>query len=101
MSGSRIREAGGRVAPPEKYLVGLGDDTIDDLGGRRNVMDEPDGLAGNDRRDVEIAGGLGVGVFGGDRFDILQQFEFAAAPAPRMIVDQAAPVERRRPDIVA
>jgi hypothetical protein len=64
-------------------------------------MYEADSLAGNDSRDVEIAGGLGISVFGGNRFDVLQQFEFAAGPAPRVLVDQAASVERCGPDIVA
>jgi hypothetical protein len=60
-------------------------------------MDQPDGFSGNDRRDVEIAGGSGACVFGGHGRHILQQFQFTAGPATRVIVDQAASVERRRP----
>jgi len=41
-------------------------------------MDQPHGFSSNHRRDIEIAGSLGRRIFGGDRADILQQFEFAA-----------------------
>ena len=61
-------------------------------------MDQPNGFSGNHGRNIEIAGGFGRRIFGGDRAHILQQFEFAAGPATRMIVDQAASRERRRPD---
>jgi hypothetical protein len=50
---------------------------------------------------IEIAGRLRRGIFGRDRVDVLQKFDLASDPAPRMIVDQAAAVKRRRPDIVA
>jgi len=63
-------------------------------------MDQPNGFAGNDSRNIEIAGGLGRGIFGCDRLCILQELNFAAGPAPRMIVDQAAPGKRCRPDVV-
>ena len=64
-------------------------------------MDQPNGLTGDDGGDIEIAGGPGCGIFGRDRMDVLQKFEFAPHPAPRVMVDQAAAVERRRPDVVA
>ena len=47
-------------------------------------MDQPNGFPGNHGRNIEIAGGLGRRIFGGDRAHILQQFEFAAGPATRM-----------------
>ena len=64
-------------------------------------MDQPDGFACNDGGDIEIACGLRRRIFGRDRFDILHELDLAAHPAARMIVDQAAAGERRRPDIVA
>src|SRR5688500_2668604 len=32
-------EGRGRITPPGQYLVGLGDDTIDNVGRRRDIMD--------------------------------------------------------------
>src|SRR5882672_1122620 len=90
----------GGVSPSAEDLVGFGDDPVNDLGRRRNVMDQADALAGKDAGDVEIPGRTGSGIFGGNRVDVLQQFDLASHPAPRMIVDQGAAVERRRPDIV-
>ena len=40
--------------------------------GRRNIMDQADGLAGNDGGNVEISRRLRRRVFGGDRLDVLQ-----------------------------
>src|ERR1700754_3656857 len=39
---------GDEIAPAEQQLLCLGDDAFDDFGGRRDIMDQPDGLAGND-----------------------------------------------------
>src|SRR6476646_6379918 len=93
-------QRGGRVALSEKYMVCLGDDSIDDLGSLGNVMDQPNAFTGHDSRNIEIAGGLGRGVFGGDVPYILQELEFAASPAPRMIVNQAASGKWCRPHAV-
>ena len=50
----------------------------------------------------KLPAALRRGIFGGDRLDILHAVRFLAPdPAARMIVDQAAAGERRRPDIVA
>src|SRR5947207_7760863 len=78
------RASGGadEIAASEQGLLGLGHDAIDDLGGVRNIMDQPDGFSGDDRGDIEIAGGFGRHIFGGDRVDVLHQFDFAADPAP-------------------
>src|ERR1700710_2973228 len=80
------RASGGadEIAASEQSLLGLGDDTVDDLGCPANIMDQPDGFAGDDRGDIEIAGGLRRRIFGGDRVDVLHQLDFAADPAPRM-----------------
>src|SRR5215216_7861067 len=51
------------IATSEQDLLGFGDDAADDLGRRRNIVDQADGLACDDRRDVEIAGGFGGRVF--------------------------------------
>ena len=64
-------------------------------------MDQPDGFAGNDGGDIEIAGRLRRGIVGCDRSARLHQLDLAARPAPHMVVDQAAPGEWRRPHIVA
>ncbi len=64
-------------------------------------MDKPNGFAGNDGGDIEIAFGFRCRIVGDDTFHILQKFELAAHPAPGMIIDQAAPVKRRGPDIIA
>ena len=63
-------------------------------------MNEADRFAGDNRGDVEISGGSRCGIFGGDHGEVLQQFDLAPDPAPRVIVDQGAAIERRRPDIV-
>ena len=96
-----MRSGGDGVPPSAQYLLCFGDDPVNDLAGWRDIMNQSDGLAGNDGCDVEISGRPRRCIFGGDRFDILHEFDLAAHPAPRMIVDQAAAGERRRPDIVA
>jgi hypothetical protein len=46
----------GRIASPQHYLLGLGDDTLDDFGRRRNIMDQPDGfVSGDGRNDMSVA----------------------------------------------
>ena len=60
-----VQAAADKVAASEQKLLGLGDDAVDDLGRRRNIMDQPDSLAGEDGGDVEIAGGSGRGIFRG------------------------------------
>ena len=89
------------VAPAKKYLVCLGNHSLDNLGRLGNVVDQPDRLTGNHGRNVEITGGFGRRVFGGDRPHILQELEFAPGPATGMIVDQAASGKRCRPDVIA
>ena len=42
-------------------------------------MDQPDGFAGNDCRNIVIADGLGRGIFGCDRLYILQELKFRPA----------------------
>src|SRR4029078_10401852 len=63
-------------------------------------MNQPDGFTGNDGSDIEIPRGPGGRIFSRDRAEVLQQFDLAPDPAPRVIVDQTAAVEGRRPDIV-
>ncbi|MFX7667096.1 hypothetical protein ABTJ82_19695, partial [Acinetobacter baumannii] len=49
--------SGDEIAAAEQQLLGFGDDALDDFGGRGDIMDQPDGLACDDRGDVKIAGG--------------------------------------------
>src|SRR5215510_5473868 len=49
--------SGDKIAACEQELLGFGDDALDDFGRRRNIMDQSDGLAGEDDSDVEIASG--------------------------------------------
>ena len=63
-------------------------------------MNQADGFTGNDGSDIEIPRGPGGRIFSRDRAEVLQQFDLAPDPAPRVIVDQTAAVEGRRPDIV-
>src|SRR5689334_20026653 len=58
------------IAASEQKLLGFGDDAFDDLGRRWNIMDQTDRLAGNDGGDIKISGGLGGGIFGGDRLHV-------------------------------
>ena len=85
----------------KQKLFGFGNNAFDDFGGRWNIMDQPDGFAGNDSGDIKISGGFCNRVFGGNHAQLLQQFDLAAYPAPRVIVDQTAAGEGRGPDIVA
>src|SRR5258705_10117642 len=89
----------GRVTPSAQYLVGLGDDPVNDYGRRWDIMDQPDGFARDDGGDIEIACRPRRRIFGRDRFDILHEFDLPSHPAASMIVDQAAAGKRRRPDI--
>src|SRR3954467_8905382 len=59
------RASGGadEIAASEQDLLGLGDDAVDDLGGVRNIMDQPDGFSGDDCGDIKIAGGFGRHIF--------------------------------------
>jgi hypothetical protein len=41
-------QAAKEIAPPAQYLVGLGDDPVDDFGRRRNIMDQACGLTGKE-----------------------------------------------------
>ena len=92
---------GDRIAPSAQYLVCFGDDPVNDLAGRRDIMDQPDSFAGDDGGDVKISSRLRRRIFLCNHIDVLQQFDLAPDPAARMIVDQAAAGKRRRPDIVA
>ena len=56
--GRRERRSDGGVAPSTENLHRFSDDPVDDLGGWWNIMDQPDGLAGDHGGDVKIAGGL-------------------------------------------
>src|SRR5215211_4503413 len=60
----RASSGADEIAASEQGLLGLGDDAVDDLSRRRNIMDQPDGFARNDRGDIEIAGGFGRRIFG-------------------------------------
>src|SRR3954469_23075176 len=96
-----MRSGGDGVTPSAQYLLCLGDDPVNDLGGRWDIMDQSDRFAGNDGGDIEISGSLRRRILGRDDIDVLHEFDFASNPAARMIVDQAATGKRRRPDIVA
>src|SRR5690242_16613805 len=69
----RLAFGGDKVAAPEQELFGLGDEAVNDLGGRGNIMDQPDRLAGKDGGDVEIAGRSGREILHGHRTGILQE----------------------------
>jgi hypothetical protein len=89
------------ITPSKQDLIRFGDDPVDNLGGRWNIMDQPDRLPRNHGRDVEIAASFGRRIFSSHGVHVLQQLNFAADPAARMVVDQAASGKRRRPDIVS
>src|SRR5207244_13604869 len=82
---------GDKIAAAEQELFSFGDDAFDDLGGRRDIMDQADGLAGKDDGDIEVAGGSRREIFRGHLPDLLQELHLVPAPAPHMLVDQAAP----------
>ena len=90
-----------RVASTLQYLLGFGDNPVNDFGRWRNVVDQPNSFSCDHGGDIKITCSLGRGVFGCNLVHILQQLDLPPHPAPRMIVDQAAPGKRRRPDIVA
>src|SRR4051812_29406358 len=83
-----------RIGAPMQDLLGLRRDARDDVGGRWNIMNQPDSLAGDNGRDVEVAFGPCLHIVGRHAVDPLQQFQLASQPAPGMIVDQAASSER-------
>ena len=87
--------------PAFEDFGGLGHHARDDRRRGRDVVDQGDGLAGDDGGDVEIPRRFGRAVLGGDRVDVLQHLHLPAAPAADLIVDEAAPGERLRPHGVA
>jgi hypothetical protein len=64
-------------------------------------MDQPDGLAGKDGCNIEIPGIALSGVLGRDSLDIVDQLSLAPHPSARMVVDQGAGGEGRRPPDLA
>src|SRR5579872_665447 len=85
------------VPPAHQDLIGLSGNPIDNLGSRRNVMDQTDALAGKDARNIEITGVTRSRIFRRDRVQILNQLDLPSRPAPRVIVDQGAPGKGGRP----
>src|SRR5437762_7059497 len=79
--------SGDEIAAAEQELLGFGDDAFNDLGGRWNIMNQADRLAGKDDGNVEIAGGSGSEIFWRHRPDLLHQFHLVAGPAPYVVID--------------